>query len=77
LLRDGIPVNYKDSKGVIQKNKRVHVYDFQNPDNNNFLAVQQLWVEGKSKRKKRPDIVGFVNGIPLLFIELKATHTKV
>jgi len=51
LLRDGIPVNYKDGKGIIQKNKRVIVYDFKNPENNNFLAVQQLWIEGKSKRK--------------------------
>lgn len=39
--------------------------------------MQQLWVEGKSKRRKRPDIVCFVNGIPLVFIELKAHHRKV
>jgi type I restriction enzyme R subunit len=40
------------------------------------LAVRQLWIEGKSKRERRPDIIGFVNGIPLLFIELKAAHRK-
>ncbi|MEO5675033.1 MAG: HsdR family type I site-specific deoxyribonuclease, partial [Chitinophagales bacterium] len=36
----------------------------------------QLWIEGKSRRERRPDIIGFVNGIPLLFIELKAVHKK-
>ena len=35
-----------------------------------------MWIEGKSTRKRRPDIIGFVNGIPLLFIELKAAHRK-
>ncbi|MEY3501664.1 MAG: hypothetical protein RL308_3337, partial [Bacteroidota bacterium] len=59
------------------RNKKIKVFDFDTIENNNFLAVQQLWVEGKSKRRKRPDIVGFVNGIPLLFIELKAHHRKI
>jgi type I restriction enzyme R subunit len=35
-----------------------------------------LWLQGKSNRERRPDIIGFVNGIPLLFIELKAAHRK-
>lgn len=76
-LKEGIPVTYKNEKGEIVKNKKIKVFDFDNFENNNFLAVQQLWVEGKSKRRKRPDIVGFVNGIPLLFIELKAHHRKI
>lgn len=76
-LKEGIPVTYKNEKGEIVKNKRIKVFDFDTIENNNFLAVQQLWVEGKSKRKRRPDIVGFVNGIPLLFIELKAHHRKI
>lgn len=76
-LKEGIPVTYKNDKGEIVKNKRIKVFDFDTIENNNFLAVQQLWVEGKSKRKRRPDIVGFVNGIPLLFIELKAHHRKI
>lgn len=75
-LKDGIPVTYKNDKGEIVRNKKIKVFDFDNPDNNDFLAVQQLWIEGKSKRKKRPDIIGFVNGIPLLFVELKAHHRK-
>lgn len=76
-LKEGIPVTYKNNKGEIVKNKKVKVFDFETPENNNFLAVQQLWVEGKSKRRKRPDVVGFVNGIPLVFIELKAHHRKI
>lgn len=76
-LKEGIPVTYKNEKGEIIRNKKIRVFDFDNAENNNFLAVQQLWVEGKSKRRKRPDIVGFVNGIPLLFIELKAHHRKI
>lgn len=77
FLKDGIPVTYKNDKGEIVRNKKIKVFDFDVAENNNFLAVQQLWVEGKSKRRKRPDIVGFVNGIPLLFIELKAHHRKI
>ena len=76
FLKDGIPVNYKDKKGEVVRNKKIKVFDFENPDNNNFIAVQQLWMEGKSKRKKRPDVVGFVNGIPLVFIELKGINVK-
>ncbi|MDA0193564.1 MAG: type I restriction endonuclease subunit R [Bacteroidetes bacterium] len=76
FIKDGIPVTFKNDKGEIIRNKKIKVFDFDTPENNHFLAVQQLWVEGKSKRKKRPDIVGFVNGLPLLFIELKAHHRK-
>ena len=75
-LKEGIPVTYKNEKGEIVRNKKIKVFDFDNAENNHFLAVQQLWIEGKSKRRKRPDIIGFVNGIPLLFIELKAHHRK-
>ena len=77
LLKDGIPVDYKDDKGKVHRSKRVKVYDFDHPSNNNFIAVQQLWVEGKSKRRRRTDIVGFVNGIPLVFIELKSPKVQV
>jgi type I restriction enzyme, R subunit len=77
FLKDGIPVTYKNEKGEVIRNKKIKVFDFDNVENNNFLAVQQLWVEGKSKRRKRPDIVGFINGIPLLFVELKAHHRKI
>ena len=76
LLRNGIPVDFIDEKGEQVKNKTLKIFDFDNAENNNFLAVRQLWIQGKSNRERRPDIIGFVNGIPLLFIELKAAHRK-
>lgn len=76
LLKDGIPVDFINDRGEQVKNKKLKVFDFETPTNNNFLAVRQLWVKGKSNRDRRPDIIGFVNGIPLLFIELKAAHRK-
>ena len=76
LLRDGIPVDFINEKGEQVKNKTLIVFDFTEPENNDFLAVRQLWIQGKSNRERRPDIIGFVNGIPLLFIELKAAHRK-
>jgi len=76
LLRNGIPVDFINEKGEQVKNKTLKVFDFDNADENNFLAVRQLWLQGKSNRERRPDIIGFVNGIPLLFIELKAAHRK-
>jgi type I restriction enzyme, R subunit len=76
LLREGIPVDFINEKGEQIKNKTLKVFDFEDADNNNFLAVRQLWIQGKSNRERRPDIIGFVNGIPLLFIELKGAHRK-
>ena len=71
LIRDGIPVTVKKPDGKTEE-KRAAVIDFQNPDNNHFLAVKELKIHGDLYRR-RTDIVGFVNGIPLLFIELKKT----
>ena len=78
LLRNGIPVQLPSPAGEGQGVRIVtlKIFDFDNADNNNFLAVRQLWIQGKSNRERRPDIIGFVNGIPLLFIELKAAHRK-
>ncbi|MEO6230874.1 MAG: type I restriction endonuclease subunit R [Ferruginibacter sp.] len=76
LLRSGISVDFINEKGQQVKNKTLKVFDFDNAEENNFLAVRQLWLQGKSNRERRPDIIGFVNGIPLLFIELKAAHRK-
>ena len=73
LLVKGVPVSFQDDKGILQK-KRLKVFDFDNPANNHFLAVRQFEVVGKLYNR-RPDVVGFVNGIPLVFFELKAHHT--
>ena len=76
LFRDGIPVTLPSIAGEEQRTRLLKVFDFDIIDNNYFFAVRQLWVQGKSNRERRPDIIGFVNGLPLLFIELKAAHRK-
>ena len=68
-IRDGVPVTIKRPDGKTET-KRAAVIDFQNPDANEFLAIKELKIHGDLYRR-RTDIVGFVNGIPLLFVELK------
>ncbi|NOQ36083.1 MAG: HsdR family type I site-specific deoxyribonuclease [Methylococcaceae bacterium] len=72
-LVDGIPISYQDNKGIKQK-KKLRVFDFTDPENNDFRAVRQLEISGQHYNR-RPDIIGFINGIPLVFFELKAHHT--
>ena len=69
LLRDGIPVTVKEPKGKTTM-KHALIIDFQHPEANHFLAIKELKIHGELYRR-RTDIVGFVNGIPLLFVELK------
>ena len=75
LIRDGIPVTVKKPNGQTEYKNAV-VIDFKNPDNNYFLAVKELKIHGELYRR-RTDIVGFVNGIPLLFVELKKNTVDV
>ncbi len=72
LLTKGVQISFKDAKGKAQT-KRLKVFDFENPLNNDFLAVRQFEVVG-DLYNRRPDVIGFVNGVPLLFFELKAHH---
>ncbi|MBP1840524.1 type I restriction endonuclease subunit R [Formosa algae] len=72
LLKQGVPVSYTNDKGELIKTK-LKVFDFSNYRNNDFLAVRQLEVLGELYLR-RPDVIGFVNGIPLVFFELKAHH---
>lgn len=72
LLKDGVLVSFKDENGS-EKSERVKVIDFQNPLANDFLAVRQFKVSGEIYNR-RADLVLFVNGLPLVLIELKAAH---
>lgn len=67
-LTKGLDYEYKDANG---NEKAVHLYpiDFQNPLNNTFWVVNQFSIVGKNKR--RPDIIIYINGIPLVLFELK------
>jgi type I restriction enzyme R subunit len=69
MLIDGVAVEYQRKDGSIAGD-HARLVDFENPENNEFLAVNQFTIiEGQQNR--RPDIVIFVNGLPLAVIELK------
>ncbi len=70
LLKDGITVSVPDREHGGQKIERLRVIDWEHPENNDFLLVSQFSVTG-ALYTCRPDLVGFVNGLPLVVIELK------
>jgi type I restriction enzyme, R subunit len=75
LLKNGVQAQFRNDKGELVR-KRLKIIDFDNPDNNHFLCVRELWVRGDIYRR-RADIIGFVNGLPLLFIECKTIHKDI
>lgn len=74
LLRDGVPVEFENSDGS-KEQERVRVIDFNDPRANRYLAVSQLWIRGE-RSWRRPDVLLYVNGLPLVFIELKNSNVK-
>jgi type I restriction enzyme R subunit len=70
LIKSGAKVSFTNDDGELTK-QTLKVFDFSNPENNHFLAIRQLEVTG-DLYNRRPDVIGFVNGIPLVFFELKA-----
>jgi type I restriction enzyme R subunit len=76
LLKNGVKATYKgDDDEHEEKVETVVLIDWTEPANNDFLLASQFWISG-DYGKKRADLIGFVNGIPLVFIELKASHKK-
>src|SRR3989304_1670841 len=75
LIRDGILVQYENKSGKTEHGI-VNVIDFGKPKENDFLAVTQLWIKG-DRYPRRPDILIYINGLPLVFIELKNSNVKV
>ena len=80
LLKNGVLVSYPYSEagtGLNNKNEhvsdRVKIIDWVNIENNDFFLASQFWISGEMYTR-RSDLLGFVNGIPLLFMELKASH---
>lgn len=85
---DIVAANYKlyqqirnNIKITVRKNGRedfdfVKLIDFEHPENNTFTAVSQMWIQGKVYYR-RPDILIFINGLPMVFIELKNSIVKV
>src|ERR1043166_2824480 len=70
LLKEGIKVSVPDRQRGGQKTERLQVIDWEQPASNDFLLVSQFSVTG-DLYTCRPDLVGFVNGLPLVVIELK------
>ena len=69
LLVDGVTVEYRNKEGEI-RGAQAQVLDFDNPENNDWLVVNQFTVS-ENKHIRRPDIVLFINGLPLVILELK------
>ncbi len=70
LLKDGVKVTITDPNGEGETVEILRLIDWENPENNDFFAASQLWITGEMYTK-RPDIVCFVNGIPLILMEFK------
>lgn len=70
MLVEGVNVEYRRKDGSVRSGY-VRLFDFENPDNNDWLAVNQFTVQAIQLPNRRPDIVIFVNGLPLMVIELK------
>ncbi len=73
LLKDGVKVKLHTANE--DKIETVKIIDWNNSGNNDYFLASQFWITGEIY-KRRADLVGFVNGIPLVFIELKASHER-
>ena len=74
MLKDGIQVVFHDAEDE-EVETTLKIIDWETPENNHYLAVNQLWITGMMY-KRRTDVIGFVNGIPLVFMELKGSHRR-
>src|SRR5699024_10115097 len=67
-MKNGIPVSFdRDGK---KQHETVRILDFNEAEKNNYTLVSQMWIKGETQYR-RPDLLLFVNGLPLVFIELK------
>ncbi|MEZ4952622.1 MAG: type I restriction endonuclease subunit R [Saprospiraceae bacterium] len=74
LLKDGFPIKLKDDKGIEQPEKVIYI-DFHRQTKNHFMVVEELPIIGK--KSCRTDLLVYVNGLPLVFIELKNSNVEV
>jgi type I restriction enzyme, R subunit len=75
MLRDGFPVSFLNSDGIRQ-DERLKIIDWDNEDNNDFFVAEELWITGDIY-KRRTDLILYINGLPLVVVELKASHKNV
>lgn len=69
LLMGGVPIDFANAEGEAD-NDQARLIDFQNPANNDLLVVNQFTITG-TKQPRRPDLVVFINGLPIAVVELK------
>ena len=74
LLKEGVKVTFRSPEGI-ETFETVRVIDWQHPQDNDFFLASQFWVSGEL-HKRRPDLIGFVNGLPLVLVELKSAHKR-
>lgn len=74
MITDGVDVSYHDQTGRLV-HSQVRLFDFNEPTNNDYLVVNQFTVV-ESRVEKRPDVVVFVNGLPLVVFELKTASDE-
>ena len=75
LLKDGVKVTFQNDDGE-EVDETVRIIDWTDSTNNDFFLASQFWVSG-GVYKRRADLIGFINGLPLIFIELKKSHGKI
>ena len=79
LIRDGVDIEFEDDRGIKQQ-ETVRLIDFDRSEENKYLAVSQLWIKSTGQAAKagyrRPDVILYINGLPLVFIELKNSNVK-
>ena len=75
LIKNGIKVKIPDADGDGDTTEIVRVIDWNESANNDYFLASQFWTTGEMYTR-RADLVGFVNGLPLIFVELKATHRR-
>lgn len=75
LIKNGVRVRVPESKDKEESAEIIRIIDWDQPMNNDFLICSQFWITGEM-HTRRTDLIGFINGIPLVFIELKAVHRR-
>ena len=75
LLKDGVRVTLRVGDDE-ERTELVRVIEWGNPAGNDFFLASQFWIQG-DMYTRRADLIGFVNGLPLVFFELKAPHHSV
>ncbi|MFN2267986.1 MAG: type I restriction endonuclease subunit R, partial [Desulfonatronovibrio sp.] len=76
LIKNGVRVNIPDPEGDGETVELVRIVDWDKPDKNDFLLCSQFWVTGEM-HTRRTDLVGFVNGLPLVFMEFKSPRYRI